>query len=100
MADGSLIEVEVVYAQPRAQTVIAITVPAGSTVEQAIAQSGMAMKHPGIDWDRVETAIFGKRASAATVLQAYDRVEICRPLIANPKQARRRRARKSSVSRR
>jgi putative ubiquitin-RnfH superfamily antitoxin RatB of RatAB toxin-antitoxin module len=101
MADKSELEIEVVYALPDTQTVIALTVPAGTTVGEAIARSEIAVKHPEIKWDWIETAVFGRRVSSATLLNAYDRVELCRPLIADPKLARRRRAqKKASGSRR
>ena len=94
VADG-LIEIEVVYALPQAQTVVALKVPVGTTVMQAIMRSDIAIKHPEVGWDSIVVGIFGKRAPASTVLHAHDRVEIYRPLIADPKQARRRRARQA-----
>ena len=93
-ARRSLIEVEVVYALPRTQTVINLQVPAGTTVEEAIARLGVTAKHPEVDWNSVTVGIFGKPTSVATALNDHDRVEIYRPLIADPKQARRRRARR------
>lgn len=97
MADAqrSLIEVEVVYALPRTQTVITLRVPAGTSVGEAIARSGIAATHPEVDWNSVAVGIFGQPASAAAALADHDRIEIFRPLIADPKQARRRRARRS-----
>jgi putative ubiquitin-RnfH superfamily antitoxin RatB of RatAB toxin-antitoxin module len=96
MTDDAWIEIEVVYALPDRQTIIALKVPAGTVVERAISISGIAEKHPEIDWNRSGLAIFGVRVLPTTVLHAWDRIEICRPLIADPKQARRRRARKST----
>ena len=93
MADHDLIEVEVAYALPRTQTVVILKVPAGTTVREAIIRSGIAVQPAGGDWDAVAVGICGKRAPLATVLHEHDRVEIYRPLIADPKQARRRRAR-------
>ena len=95
MADRNhdLIEVEVAYALPRTQTVTALKVPVGTTVREALAWSGIAAQPTGGDWDTLAVGICGKRASLATVLHEHDRVEIYRPLIADPKQARRRRAR-------
>jgi putative ubiquitin-RnfH superfamily antitoxin RatB of RatAB toxin-antitoxin module len=101
MADGKhdVIEVEVVYAMPRTQTVVTMKVPVGTTAKVAIARSGIAAKHAGVDWDTVAVGIFGKRAPLSTVLREHDRVEIYRPLIADPKQARRKRAKLGNVNR-
>ena len=93
MADHDLIEVEVAYALPRTQTVVILKVPVGTTVREAIIRSGIAAQSAGGDWDTVAVGICGKRVPLATVLHEHDRVEIYRPLIADPKQARRRRAR-------
>ena len=87
------IEIEVAYALPHAQTVIALRVPAGTTIGEAIALSGISARHPQIDLTSAAIGIFGKRGTADTVLNDRDRVEIYRPLIADPKQARRNRAR-------
>ena len=91
--DPDLIEVEVAYALPRTQTVVTLKVPVGTTVREAITRSGIAAQPAGGDWHTVAVGIFGKRAPLATVLREHDRVEIYRPLIADPKQARRKRAR-------
>jgi putative ubiquitin-RnfH superfamily antitoxin RatB of RatAB toxin-antitoxin module len=95
MVDHSpaIIEVEVAYALPRTQTVVTLKVPVGTTVREAIIRSGIVAQTSGWDWDTVAVGIFGKHASLATMLHEHDRVEIYRPLIADPKQARRKRAR-------
>jgi putative ubiquitin-RnfH superfamily antitoxin RatB of RatAB toxin-antitoxin module len=93
-ARAGLIEIEVVYALPQAQTVVILQVPVGTRIKEAIAMSGIAAQHPGIDWNSAVMGIFGKRASLSTMLRANDRVEIYRPLLADPKQARRKRARR------
>jgi len=100
MADHNhdLIEVEVAYALPRTQTVVALKVPVGTTVREAIARSGIAAQPADGDWNTVAVGICGKRAPLATVLHEHDRVEIYRPLIADPKQARRKRARLRDVN--
>lgn len=99
MADHDHIEVEVAYALPRTQTVVTLKVPVGTTVREAIARSGIAAQSAGGDWNTVAVGICGKRASHATVLHEHDRVEIYRPLIADPKQARRKRAQLRGVNR-
>ncbi len=93
MADDDIIEVEVVDALPQMQIVVTVNVPVGTTVMGAITRSGIARKPAGGGWNSAMVGIWGKRASLATVLQEHDRVEIYRPLIADPKQARRKRAR-------
>lgn len=85
----SSIRVEVVLARAKRADVVALTLPAGSTVEQAISASGI----PGVDLDAV--GIFGRRVAATTRLRNGDRVEIYRPLALDPKEQRRRRARKA-----
>ena len=102
MADPgqALIEIEVVYALPKVQTVIALKVPPGTTAGQAIALSNIRALHPGIDPDSASLGIFGRRVRNSAVVHAHDRIEIYRPLIADPKQARRGRASKAVKARR
>lgn len=92
--DDSVIGVEVVYAQPARQTLMALTVPVNTTAYEAILRSGVASSHPEIELAAVKIGIFGKRVPPGTVLKNGDRVEIYRPLTADPKEARHRRARK------
>lgn len=85
-------EVDVVYALPGEQWVVRLTVAAGTTVEQAIQQSGLPARYPAIDLGTVQSGVFGRKVPANTRLAAGDRVEIYRPLTVDPKEARRRRA--------
>jgi len=85
----SSIRVEVVRAMAKRVDAVALTLPAGATVEQAIRASGLA----GVDLDAV--GIFGRRVPPTTRLADGDRVEIYRPLALDPKEQRRRRARKA-----
>nr|WP_315399453.1 RnfH family protein [uncultured Duganella sp.] len=85
------INVEVCYASDAVQFLRALTVPAGTTLEQAIAASGVLGEVPGLDLATVQTGIYAKKKPLDTVLREHDRVEIYRPLIADPKHARRRR---------
>jgi putative ubiquitin-RnfH superfamily antitoxin RatB of RatAB toxin-antitoxin module len=89
--------VEVVYALAQQQTLLKCHVPAGSTVEQAIQASGMLVKYPEIDLAINKLGIFGKLTKADTVLRDKDRIEIYRPLIADPKEVRRKRAEEGKV---
>lgn len=101
MADAArLIVIEVVYALPRTQTVVTLKVPVGTTVKEAIVLSGIAARHPGIDWNAVAVGIYSKRTSIAAALHDHDRVEICRPLTADPKQARHKRAQRALKAKR
>jgi putative ubiquitin-RnfH superfamily antitoxin RatB of RatAB toxin-antitoxin module len=91
MAAEARFSIEIVYALPDAQEVIALEVAPGTTVGEAIALCGAAHRY-GIDVSAVPAGIYGQRVSADTVLREGDRVEIYRALTADPKQARRRRA--------
>jgi len=86
------IAVEVVYAATGRHELVRLQLPAGSTVLQAIMASGLLQQFPEIDLSRNKVGIFGKLAAADSPLRSHDRVEIYRPLIADPKEVRRRRA--------
>jgi len=88
------INVEVAYALPEKQLIRVVNVDAGTTIGAAIVLSGIMTDFPQLE-DELEDAqvgIFGKIASMTTVLADGDRVEIYRPLIADPKEVRRKRA--------
>lgn len=90
-----MIRVTVVYALPDEQRVRALEVPAGTTVYAAAEQSGLASE-AGLELDGVELGVFGKveKAPRERVLQDGERVEIYRPLLIDPKEARKARAEK------
>jgi len=92
MANVDVISVEVAYARPEEQVILALELPAGSTLRQAVEQSGILDRFPEIDPGSMKAGIFGKLKKADQVLQAGDRVEIYRPLIADPKDVRKQRA--------
>ncbi len=77
---------------PDRQTVIELDLDTGATVQQAIVASELLIVHPEIGPDKLAIGVFGERVTPATVLRDGDRVEIYRPLKADPKTARRRRA--------
>jgi len=89
------LSIEVCYARQDAQTLIAVTLPAGATVRDAITASAVAVRHPEIDPATAKIGVFGKLASLDTPLADHDRVEIYRPLIVDPKVARQRRVEKT-----
>jgi putative ubiquitin-RnfH superfamily antitoxin RatB of RatAB toxin-antitoxin module len=90
---STLYRVEVVYAEPRRQVVLECTVAAGTTVREAIVLSGMLTHFPEIDLQSVRLGIYGRTVKPGARVGEGDRVEIYRPLIADPKEARRHRAR-------
>ena len=90
-------EIEVVYALPDRQDLIRRSMPAGTTVAEGIRLSGVLEKHPGIDLAVNKLGIYGKLTKADAVLRDRDRIEIYRPLIADPKEARRKRAEEGKV---
>ena len=91
------IRVEVVYALPNKQEILALRLPAGSTVREAIDRSGMLQKYPEIDPEKNKLGIFAKLTKPDAVLRDRDRVEIYRPLIADPKEVRKQRAAEGKV---
>ncbi len=91
--------VEVAYALEKKQTLLELEVDEGTTLKQAIERSGIIDTYPQIDLTKDKTGIFGKIAKLDTVLREKDRVEIYRPLIADPKQVRKERAAKGKVMR-
>lgn len=93
MSAADLIPVEVAYATPEKQHLLSLDVPAGSTLAQAIERSGILELCPEIDLERNKLGIWGHISTAEQVLKARDRAEIYRPLKADPKEARRKRAR-------
>lgn len=88
------LRIEVAYARAERQLLRALEVAAGTTLIEAVRQSGILQEFPEIDPARASFGVFGRIRPADTVLQEGDRVEIYRPLLADPKEARRRRARR------
>jgi uncharacterized protein len=86
------IHISVCYATSTYEFLRELTVPAGTTLEQAVRQSGLLEAVPEIDLGACATGIYAKKAPLATPLREHDRVEVYRPLQADPKETRRRRA--------
>ena len=84
--------VEVVYVTPTRQEIIEVSVRPGATVEQVIRASDLLARFPEIDLTRQRVGIFGVIARLQDAVHDGDRVEIYRPLVADPKEARRKRA--------
>jgi putative ubiquitin-RnfH superfamily antitoxin RatB of RatAB toxin-antitoxin module len=91
------IMVEIAYALPEQQVIIPIRMAEGTTAEDAIKASGIINKFPEIDLGINKIGVFGKLAKLDVVLRNLDRVEIYRPLVADPKEVRRQRANESKV---
>jgi len=92
MESAELIPVEVAYATPERQVILKLEVPQGTTLEEAVHRSGILDIFPEIDLEKQQVGIFGKLNKKNHVLRAGDRVEIYRPLIADPKEVRKQRA--------
>lgn len=91
------IQVEVAYAKPERQELVRLKLPQGSTIQQAVEASGLLARCPEIDLAKAKVGIFGKLARLDTALREKDRVEIYRPLIADPKEVRKQRAAEGKV---
>ena len=94
MPSDAEISVEVCYAKPDVQAVVALTLPMGTTAKQAALLSGLARRFPELDGSQ-PLGINGKRVTDDHPLEEGDRVDILRPLVADPKDARRKRAEKA-----
>lgn len=94
---AATIHVEVVYALAERQDLLALELAAGSTLQQAVEASGLLGKHPEIDLTKNKFGVFARLAKLDTVLRDRDRVEIYRPLIADPKEMRKQRAAEGKV---
>jgi putative ubiquitin-RnfH superfamily antitoxin RatB of RatAB toxin-antitoxin module len=92
MTNDNSILVEVAYASLTKQLIIPIHVKKGTTVKEAIVQSRIQQQFPDLDLDHSPVGIFGKHTTFEQELREKDRVEIYRPLIADPKEIRRQRA--------
>jgi uncharacterized protein len=100
-----LLSVEVAYALPQRQRIISLQVPAGCTAYEAVVRSGIVREFPELDPDTAAMGIFSKGMDGKVLplpkeyrLKSRDRVEIYRPLLADPKAARQARAAKVKES--
>lgn len=89
--DSEQMNVEVAYACEDQQVILELMVAPGTTLEQAVEQSGILNTYPEIDLKVNKIGIFGKLGKKTAEIKAGDRVEIYRPLIADPKEVRRKR---------
>ncbi|ASL45680.1 Persistence and stress-resistance antitoxin PasI [Burkholderia sp. AD24] len=89
------LSIEVCYALPDQQALIAVDLPAGATLQQALDASGILQRFPRIDLSTQKVGVFGKIKALDAVLADHDRVEIYRPLLVDPKLSRQRRVEKT-----
>lgn len=91
-----MIMVEVVYALPGKQRLLRLNLPAGTNMREAVLRSGIQQHFPGLDVQQAPLGIFGKAVAKPEerVLEEGERVEIYRPLLADPKEVRKQRAAK------
>lgn len=92
MAGPEVIRVEVAYALAERQLILELEVPVGITAGEAVRRSGILERFAGIDAASLKLGIFSRLVAAEQPLHDGDRVEVYRPLIADPKQVRRQRA--------
>lgn len=86
------VRVEVAYARPDRQIIVPVDVPEGTTLEQAILQSQIQEQFPEIQPATAKVGIFGKLSKLSATVRPGDRIEIYRPLLADPKAVRKQRA--------
>ncbi len=89
------ISLEVAYGTPKKQALLEVVVEKGTTVEQAILASGIVKRFPDINLEVLKVGIWNRTCKLTDLPKKGDRIEIYRPLIADPKEARRRRAEKA-----
>ncbi len=86
------IRVEVAYARPDEQLIVPVEIPEGATLEQAICLAKIQERFPEIQLETAKVGVFGKLSKLSATVRAGDRVEIYRPLLADPKAVRKKRA--------
>ncbi len=92
---SELVNVEVVYALPEKQVLLTVKVAPGSTIEQALEQSGVLRRFPELELATIKVGIYSHILPLATPLSGGERIEIYRPLTADPREMRRKRAEKA-----
>jgi hypothetical protein len=90
----ALIRVELAHALPHVQRLVALELPSGATVREALNASGLLKRVPAAERARLRYGIYGGPAGLERRLRDGDRIDILRPLAMDPKEARRLRARR------
>ncbi len=96
--ENSLIHVEVVYALPLEQKVFELAVASDLTVQEIIEQSGVLEAYPEIDLDKNKVGVYSRNVKLDATVRDKDRIEIYRPLLADPKEIRRKRAEQAKAA--
>jgi len=91
------ISIEVVYGVPHKQKIITLLVEIGTTVEQAIIDSGVINLFPEINLEVNKVGVWNRAVKLSGIVNDLDRIEVYRPLIADPKDVRKRRAEKAKL---
>lgn len=92
MPSNPLLNIEVAYAEPGKQSLLAFQIACGTTARQAVLQSALPTEFPHVDFAAAPIGIFGKKVKDSTPLREGDRVEVYRALLIDPKENRRRKA--------
>ncbi|WP_323143390.1 RnfH family protein [Massilia phyllosphaerae] len=95
---GGALQVYVVYATPQQEFIQPMRVAPGTTIGQAVEGSGVLARFPDINLVTQPVGVYGKKKTLDTALRERDRVEIYRPLVADPKDSRRKRAAKKAAA--
>ena len=95
---SSELQVQVAYATATDEYLRTLTVAPGTTIAQAIEQSGVLRDIPAIDLATHPVGLHGKKRPLDTLLRQHDRIEIYRPLLADPKDSRRKRAERNKAA--
>ncbi|EEW07347.1 UPF0125 protein [Vibrio mimicus VM603] len=98
MMNSEMIQVEVVYALPHEQRVLKLVVEQSATVEDIIRTSGILQMYPEIDLAVNKVGIFSRNVKLDAKVRDKDRIEIYRPLLADPKEIRRKRAEQAKAA--
>ena len=96
--ESDMIHVEVVYALPEEQRVYTLVVNKDMSVEEIIKQSGVLEQYPEIDLAKNKVGVFSRNVKLDATVRDKDRIEIYRPLLADPKEIRRKRAEQAKAS--
>lgn len=95
--ESEMIHVEVVYALPHEQRVYTLVVNQSMTVEEIIRQSGVLERYPEVDLSVNKVGVFSRNVKLDATVRDKDRIEIYRPLLADPKEIRRKRAQQAKL---
>ncbi len=96
--ESDMIHVEVVYALPQEQRVLTLVVNKAMTVEEIIETSGIFQMYPEIDLSKNKVGVFSRNVKLDATVRDRDRIEIYRPLLADPKEIRRKRAEQAKAA--